>query len=563
MVKFGAWRINTNYHNLHNMRRLLLILILISIGFSQNLPKEYQLLLEFLRTKDIKLGYRILEEHPDAVFIHDVRVLIADELRKRSKRNESVSLLRDIDPKKLRPDLKNVYKNLWLTYKLSISEAFVKDPTLFAEFAQQVRIDESKAKDIFRELFNRRYYKTIVTLYENHPYTHVCDIYGASLYRLKDKRALEVLTTCQRTDLRDEYLARAYLNMGDEYNLLSIVEQNSNIGLLVGRIFLSQGKYDKAWRFLQKAPDSYEKHFSLGLISYILHRYDDAVNYFQQSLLYTRSSQEIARSNFWISKSYLALGMQEASTKHLFQSSKGSGLYSIVSKLYIGEPIHSNIILRLSSEDFPRTAIIIKSINEAGLPYYSRLEAFRRIKDVTPSDILEISKFDPFLSIRLAARKYGVRSDIYNAVAFPKPYASYVLFYSNKYNLDPNLVFAIMKQESLFDPQATSVANARGLMQIIDSTARWIAQREGIVLRNVYDIDTNINLGTAYIRYLMDYWKGDLVRVIASYNAGEGRVRSFTQSPDPYIFMETIPISETRNYVQNVLYNYYIYSSLN
>ncbi len=545
------------------MKKLLLILIFLSTAFSQNLPREYQLLLEFFRTRDVKLGYKILENYSDAVFIQDVRVLVADELRKQSQRNESLKILRDIDPKKLRPDLKNVYKNLWVNYKLDLSEAFMKDPALFAEFAQQVKIDENKARDIFKELFDKRYYKTIVTLYENHSYTHLCDIYGAALYRLKDDRALEVLRNCQRTDLRDEYLARAYFNMGDEASLRSMVEDNSNVSLFVGKLFLFQGNYNKALEFLEKSTDSYEKYFNLGLVNYILHRYDEAVNYFKQSLLHTRLSQEIAKSNFWISKSYVALGMQETSTKYLFQSSKGSGFYSIVAKSYLGEPIASNILLRISSEEFPKTAIILKSINESGFPYYARLEAFRRIKDITPSDIIEISKFDTFLGIRLAARKYGVRSDIYSVVAFPKPYASYVMFYSNKYNIDPNLVLAIMRQESLFDPQATSVANARGLMQLIDSTAKWMAQREGIVLKNVYDIETNINLGTAYIRYLMDYWNGDITRVIASYNAGENRVRSFIQYSDPYLFIETIPLHETRNYVKNVLYNYYIYSSLN
>ncbi len=545
------------------MKKLLLVLILLSTAFSQNLPGEYRLLLEFFRTRDVNLGYKILENYSDAVFAHDVKVLVADELRKRSRRSESIKILKEVDPKRLRPDLKSVYRSLWLTYKLDLSEAFMKDPILFADFAKQVNIDENRAKDIFRELFNRRYYRTVVTLYENHSYPHLCDIYGASLYRLKDDRALGVLRNCQRTDLRDEYLARAFFNMGDEASLRSLIEDNTNLSLLVGRLFLFQGNYNKALEFLERATDSYEKYFNLGLANYILHRYDQAVSYFKQSLLHTRSPQEIAKSNFWISKSYVALGMQETSTKYLFQSSKGSGFYSIVAKSYLGEPIASNILLRISSEEFPRTALIIKSINELGFPYYARLEAFRRIKDITPSDIIEISKFDTFLGIRLAARKYGTRSDIYSAVAFPKPYASYVLFYSNKYNVDPNLILAIMRQESLFDPQATSVANARGLMQLIDSTAKWMAQREGIVLRNLYDIETNINLGTAYIRYLMDYWKGDLVRVIASYNAGENRVRSFIQHSDPYVFIETIPLHETRNYVKSVLYNYYIYSSLN
>jgi len=70
-------------------------------------------------------------------------------------------------------------------------------------------------------------------------------------------------------------------------------------------------------------------------------------------------------------------------------------------------------------------------------------------------------------------------------------------------------------------------------------------------------------LGTAYLREMIELWKGDWVRAIASYNAGPNRVRGFIQYADPYVFIETIPISETRNYVKRVLENYYIYRALN
>ena len=181
---------------------------------------------------------------------------------------------------------------------------------------------------------------------------------------------------------------------------------------------------------------------------------------------------------------------------------------------------------------------------------------------MSSSDILSISRFDSFLAIRLAVRKYGYGSFVYNAVAFPKPYREAVEKASQTYAIEPAMIYAVMRQESLFDPYAVSVAKARGLMQLIDSTAQYMAKREGIRLKNIYDPETNILLGTAYLRYLLDQFNGNIVKALASYNAGPTRVKNWQNHSDDYLFIELIPITETRDYVKRVLYNYYVYSEL-
>jgi soluble lytic murein transglycosylase len=119
-----------------------------------------------------------------------------------------------------------------------------------------------------------------------------------------------------------------------------------------------------------------------------------------------------------------------------------------------------------------------------------------------------------------------------------------------------------MRQESLFDPLAISPSGAKGLMQLMDFTARKVSQRYRIP-NNVLSPRENILLGTAYLKEMIELWNGDWIRAIASYNAGPERVKGFIQHKDPYVFIETIPISETRNYVKRVLENYYIYGALN
>jgi len=151
---------------------------------------------------------------------------------------------------------------------------------------------------------------------------------------------------------------------------------------------------------------------------------------------------------------------------------------------------------------------------------------------------------------------------VYSAIAFPKPFWNTVERASNTYGISPALIYAVMRQESLFDTYAISVAGAKGLMQLLDGTAQYMARKEGVRIKSLFHPETNILLGVAYLRYLLDMWNGDLVRALASYNAGPTRVKNWNSTEDVYLFIETVPIAETRNYVKRVLYNYYVYSDL-
>jgi soluble lytic murein transglycosylase len=135
------------------------------------------------------------------------------------------------------------------------------------------------------------------------------------------------------------------------------------------------------------------------------------------------------------------------------------------------------------------------------------------------------------------------------------------------------LIHAIIRQESEFDPRAVSRSNARGLMQLLPSTARQMARS----IRQPYgyarlteDPKYNISLGSAYLDYLLKRFRGDYVLTIASYNAGPNRVKQWiAANGDPrdktinlLDWMELIPVGETRNYVQRVLENLAVYRAL-
>ncbi len=110
--------------------------------------------------------------------------------------------------------------------------------------------------------------------------------------------------------------------------------------------------------------------------------------------------------------------------------------------------------------------------------------------------------------------------------------------YAHQYRVDHNLIKSVITAESCFKKNALSHANARGLMQLIPDTAK----RFGV--KNSYDPEQNIHGGVKYLRFLLDRFKGDLKKVIAAYNAGEGKVEQYKGIP---------PYKETQQYVKNVL----------
>jgi soluble lytic murein transglycosylase len=132
--------------------------------------------------------------------------------------------------------------------------------------------------------------------------------------------------------------------------------------------------------------------------------------------------------------------------------------------------------------------------------------------------------------------------------------------------LQKELLFAFTHQESAFAPDTVSRANARGPMQLLPSTAREVAGDSSITERDprLFDPGFNMRLGQAYLRQLArsSITNGNFIKVIASYNGGPGNVRSWSgvlPEADPLLYIESIPLPETRDYVEHVLRNYWLY----
>ena len=150
---------------------------------------------------------------------------------------------------------------------------------------------------------------------------------------------------------------------------------------------------------------------------------------------------------------------------------------------------------------------------------------------------------------------------------FPKPYWLDLKRYSSANALDPYLVASVIRQESAFNPNAVSRANAVGLMQLLPKVGKGVAKQEKLKpfsVQQLFTPSTNLRLGTRYFRSMVDRF-GSFEYALAAYNAGVDRVQDWQgqgKYRDPQEFVESIPFTETREYVQNILRNANVYRQL-
>ncbi len=140
----------------------------------------------------------------------------------------------------------------------------------------------------------------------------------------------------------------------------------------------------------------------------------------------------------------------------------------------------------------------------------------------------------------------------------------------NGFRMDPALVYALARQESNFDPRAVSPAGARGLLQIMPATASYVtgdASLRGAGVARLNDPAFSLEVGQRYVHYLArgDLVGGDLIRLLAAYNNGPGNLSRWLPAvrhrDDPFLFIESIPVGETRQFVQRVLAYSWIYAA--
>ena len=153
-------------------------------------------------------------------------------------------------------------------------------------------------------------------------------------------------------------------------------------------------------------------------------------------------------------------------------------------------------------------------------------------------------------------------------LVYPTKYSEIVEKYAEENCVDKYLIYALIKAESNFNPDVTSEAGAKGLMQLMEETA---VERSNIINENtaesydLYDSETNIKLGTSYFAYLLGLYDGNTILALTAYNAGLGNVLEWIKDgiiKSDGSDIENIPYKETSNYVRKILRDYQMYLKL-
>jgi len=180
----------------------------------------------------------------------------------------------------------------------------------------------------------------------------------------------------------------------------------------------------------------------------------------------------------------------------------------------------------------------------------------------------------PFLAVLLflvgiGSMLYAFGHEKVENWAYPQKYSEYVTYYSDKYQIDPFILYSLIRTESNFDPEAESNVGARGLMQITEETFDWIkskiAPTESLTFDDLYDPEVNIRFGSYFISYCLLRYDNDLATAAAAYHSGWGTVDSLLQNGEYSADGKTLdkyPYPQMRQYVHKVTTAYAEYHKI-
>ena len=286
----------------------------------------------------------------------------------------------------------------------------------------------------------------------------------------------------------------------------------------------------------------------------------------------------LARGEYWQGRAAEAAGSNNTARAHYQAAAQYStAYYGQIARARLGlgdlvlhrppDPGHRSALMNL---EVVRAVQLLYAIDarELAIPFVSDL-ADKAVDTGALVAIAEIArKYNDaraMLLVGKAALRRGYAFDVY---AFPTN--GIPEFRMVGPTVDKSVVFAIARQESAFNPKAVSSANALGLMQVLPGTGKMIAKKFGFAFdrnRMLSDASYNAQMGAAELGDVLESYRGSYILSFAAYNAGRGRVKQWIEKygdprdpgVDPIDWVERIPFSETRNYVQRVLENMQVY----
>ncbi len=399
------------------------------------------------------------------------------------------------------------------------------------------------------------------------------------------QEAARIMAQVRRNVLRDRLsVTEKWLQTREVRRDLDQVEQDVAAGMVAGRWYYlgrDQHAYDLAAPGARRsgglAPYS---QWIAGLASWRLDRLEEAFDFFASLAVSERASPWTkTAAAYWAARAALRLQRPQEMSRYLrLAAEEGYTFYGLLARHALGIEVLPEELRQASSEEIAllaespaeRRALALLQVGERGRAEAELLVAGGWEEEAGARRLLAIADAAgmPNLSYRLAWQLINLGADPEDpAVAaglYPLPHWEP----QNGFDVDRALIFAFVRQESRFDPNARSRDGARGLMQLLPSTASYVSgdprYRSGR-LRFLYVPEVNLDLGQRYILYLLDQTavNKDLFRLATAYNAGPGNLAKWEgkmdHRDDPLLFIESLPSRETRFFAERILANLWIY----
>ncbi|TDI63837.1 MAG: lytic transglycosylase domain-containing protein [Alphaproteobacteria bacterium] len=321
-----------------------------------------------------------------------------------------------------------------------------------------------------------------------------------------------------------------------------------------------------------------EAQWWAGLAAFKLHRYDQAAGYFAAAARAPSAGpQEASRAAFWAARANLVGRRPGRVIPWLTRAAANPRTFYGLIAIHMlgGAPTFNWHEPALAAER--TTALLAAPAGKRALALIQVGQGRRAERELRPirnsteprhlRAIMALADAAglPATAYRAAKLLQALMGERIDAALYPIP----AWAPNGGYSMDRALVFALARQESAFNARAKSRSGARGLLQLMPATARYMGRRSGAFRgRNrarLFDPEINLALGQKYMRYLLsgDIVAGNMIMMIAAYNGGPGNTakwqRNMPHGADPLVFMETIPARETRLFVKRVLENLWIY----
>lgn len=319
-----------------------------------------------------------------------------------------------------------------------------------------------------------------------------------------------------------------------------------------------------------------EAHWTAGLAAWRLGQYGVAAGFFEEvARRDDMSSWMISAGGFWAARAYLFAGRPNQVNRLLrVAADHPRTFYGLLSRRILGLPMpfhwamtadEQMAIKSLARAPEARRALALLQVGE-------RDRAERELRWLIPTADPEVARGIVAIAGRtgmaeLAVRFHGIvftNGEGFDAANYPVP----DWMENGGFNVDRALILAFIRQESRFNPDAVSSAGARGLMQLMPATARFVSSRGGPWTdggNGLFERETNLALGQAYMEMLLASGAvgGDLFRLATAWNGGPGNLQKWDRSSaymgDPLLFIECLPARETRIFIEQVLANLWIY----